>query len=152
MNLDNLSLFELFAQVEAIGAKYQSPEERAKFAKQMAVQTAEMAQQLGVGVAALGKKSWAVLTSDRAIALYKAILITIIVVLAATGMGLLEAAKQFWAKRGRNWAAMAYRTIRHQVKVSRAILTEWRRRMYDRALQEADGFIHVITVGFLDLS
>lgn len=77
---DSMNLSELFAAAEEIGAKYQSAEERAALARELA-QAAARHTVTGVVTA------WAALTSPRAVATYRAVLTVIAIVLAIVLIG-----------------------------------------------------------------
>lgn len=127
MNLDNLSLGQLFAQADEIGNKYQSAEERAAFAQEMAEHVKEIAALAKEGAIAAGKSVWSALTSEKAQHIYKSISLAIILTLAVIAIGLSKAAQCYWKEwikpvglivwaYGQDQSVKVWRVTRHRME------------------------------------
>lgn len=115
---DSMSLSELFAAAEEIGAKYQTAEERAAFARELSQSAKEIAAQTS-------KKAWEVATSDRAIQFYRQIVVVSLLVILFLGAAIYYTAQAiftFWLRPG---AIALYRKAKRQAPIAQAILSRW---------------------------
>jgi hypothetical protein len=137
---DSMSLSELFAAAEGIGAKYQSPEEREAFAREMATIAKDITAQTA-------KKTWAVLTSDRAVEFYKAVLTVLIVIVAIAFMGVWEGLKMGWVKVVKPGSAIVVNWMRDRIVQGWASFVAWLRQVW----AEVEGFVVVMMNGAIGL-
>jgi hypothetical protein len=144
MNLANLSFNQLFAQAEEIGAKCQNPEEREAIIKSIAQSTKNAA------IAA-----YQVATSEKAIHIYRSIILAIVLTMAVIGIGLYKAAQHYWTEYGQQPTLRLYAYARRRQRIAQWQLSRWirlaARKGRDRVSNEWANLVTLVSFSWYGL-
>lgn len=155
MNLANLSFNQLFAQAEEIGAKYQNPEERETLAKEIAQSTEQVAELVFQFAKKTAIAAYQILTSEKAIHIYRSIILAIVLTMTVIGIGLYKAAQHYWSEYGQQPTLQLYTYTKRRKRIAQWQLSRWIRlaaqKGRDRLSNEWANLVTLVSVGVYGL-